>query len=515
MARVVYACRFDVAGAQGASEVLSRYQDWIVQHYRERHRINGFKFDLETVEVVCRLPVAHSLASSIYQDGGERVVCLRWSFPDSSNSGLRWSNEIRVGQFDDRCGVEHLISVESVDYNVAPARIVVGSPRVIREICSKTLAFVGEMQIRAEPYQLRQDRLNDLLSLLTSDLRKLPVVVLSPFARGEPNQIDPVKLALSLAAIAVVVRIEDPELTWDFTDEIGRLLSCFNGAARIYWPGFSKKSDPRHHHLFLGSRIDGLGPNIASQAIEREIFAVAAFRFVPDRRVVNVIRRVEAIERQELLATKKNAGNEFLESYERDLEKLDEAIGRIQELEAENANLKANHSLLFSSWTDNPNELDNVDKNVELSVSSVAEAVQLAAERCKNLEILESAFAAASESPFHRPYDILEALSDLDDIVNAWQRNRSEGRSGGDLLQHLSERGWGKRSSMHISSTSRGKLRTNYEFTYQGVKQLFEPHITIGAGDANSCASIHFIFDQDRLKIVVGHVGKHLPNTNT
>jgi hypothetical protein len=44
---------------------------------------------------------------------------------------------------------------------------------------------------------------------------------------------------------------------------------------------------------------------------------------------------------------------------------------------------------------------------------------------------------------------------------------------------------------------------------------LFEPHITIGSGDANSCASIHFLFDQKREKMIVGHVGKHLPNTKT
>jgi hypothetical protein len=121
--------------------------------------------------------------------------------------------------------------------------------------------------------------------------------------------------------------------------------------------------------------------------------------------------------------------------------------------------------------------------------------------------------SAAKASPFQRPYDIFKALTDLDEIVDAWRRNREEKGSGGDLLQHLRDHGWGKRGSMHISDTTRGNFRSHYEFEYQGKKQLFEPHITVGSGDPNSCASIHFIFDRDRLKMIVGHVGKHLPNT--
>lgn len=51
-----------------------------------------------------------------------------------------------------------------------------------------TSAYIGQMQVRAEPYALEQDGLNDLLVLLTSDLQRLPVVLLSPYARGELNQ---------------------------------------------------------------------------------------------------------------------------------------------------------------------------------------------------------------------------------------------------------------------------------------------------------------------------------------
>lgn len=515
MARLVYACRFDVAANDGIVTVLSAYKDWIVGHYRNRQQLAEFDFDPEVGGAHYAVPEGHSLSSSVYQDGDERAVRIRWSFPDDNDQGLRWVNDVRFGQFGLRCGVEHLIFIESVEYSVSPAKLLFGSPRAVRDICKKTPAYIGEMQVKAEPYSLEQSDLSNLLQLLTSDLRRLPVVLLSPYARGEPNGIDPAKLARNLAGVAVVVQIDDPEVTWDFADEVGRQLSCFNGAARIYWPGFSKTSDPRSHRLFFGAWIEQVGSEVAARTIERAIFAVAAFRYVPDGRIGDLIRRTESAERQKLLIGKKETGDDFLEEYERDLARLDEAKTQIEELEAEVANLKANQQVFFATGSGAPDELDEIAKAEDETFSSVLEAAQAAAERCKNLELLDTAMSAAADSPFQRPYDVFKALTDLHDIVNVWDQNRKEKGNGGDLLQHLRDRGWGKRSSMHISDTTRGKLRNYYEFEYQGKKQLFEPHITIGSGDPNSCASIHFIFDQQRLKMIVGHIGNHLPNTKT
>lgn len=515
MARLVYSCRFDVAAEGGIKDVLATYKDWIVGHYRNRRDLPDFEFNPEVADAPVGLPNGHSLTSYVYADSGDRVVRIRWSFPDDTDTGLMWVNEIHVGEFGERCGVEHLIYIESVEYSVAPARLLFGSPRVVCDIFSKAPAYIGQMQVKAKPYALEKNGLGDLLALLASDLRRLPLVLLSPYAGGESNQIDPEKLARHLAGVAVVVNVDDPELTWDFAEEVGRQLSCFNGAARIYWPGFTKASDPRSHRLFLGSWIDQVGPTIAARTIERAIFAVATFRYVPDHRITDLIRRVEAAERQRVLSEKRKAGDDFLVEYERDLARLDEAERIIEELKAENANLKANQHVFLASSVAGTDELTETGEPEELSFSSVAEAVQAAIKRCKNVELLETVNAAAEASPFQRPYDVFKALTDLDEIVDAWIKNRDDKGSGGDLLKHLRERGWGKRSSMHISDTTRAKFRANYEFEYQGKKQLFEPHITIGAGDPNSCASIHFIFDQERLKMVVGHVGKHLPNTKT
>ena len=347
MARLVYACRFEVPTSEGFDEVVAAYRDWLVGHYRQNRGITDFAFEPTRTDEADDLPGHHSLSSVAYEADGHRVVRLRWWIPDDNDVGLLWSNDIRVGQFGDRCSVEHLIYIESIKYSVAPAKLLFGSPRVVREICARTPPYVGQMRVQAKPYDLQPGSLDLFLKLLSSDSRTLPVVLLSPYARGESNLIDADQLARNLAGMAVVVRIHDPEVTWDFADEVGRQLSCFNGAARIYWPGFSNEADPRGHRLFFGDWIANVGPAIVARTIERAVFAVSAFRFVPDQRITELVRKVETAERQQLLTEKKAAGDNFWGEYERDLAQLDQARERIQELEAENANLRANQQILI------------------------------------------------------------------------------------------------------------------------------------------------------------------------
>lgn len=514
MARLIYACRFEITIESGLNEVVDSYCNWLMHHYRERRGIDGFFFDPNDTNKAENLPDNHNLSSTVYETEIGKVIRILWSFPDNRDSGLHWSNEVRMGQFGDRCSVEHLISIESVIYNLAPARLRFGSPRVIREICSTRSTYIGDMHVRATPYVLCEENLSDFLNLLTSDLRQIPLVLLAPYARGESNAIDTSQLAQNLAGVAIVVQIIDPEITWDFADEVGSLLSCYDGAARIYWPGFSKDSLPHDHRLFLGTWIKQVGDSAARRSIGRTVFSVAVFRFVSDHRIDSVMRAAEAAARQKQLDERKAAGDNFWEDYERDLARLDEAEREIRDLRIENANLKANQKILISDAFI-PNEPEEISKEEKIMVSSVAEAVQEARNRMHNIEFLPTALSSAKKSPFQRPNDIYEALMSLDGIVEDWRKRRENEGSGGDILQHLQSRGLGKRSSMHISNTTRGKYRTHYEFDYQNERRLFEPHITIGSGDHNSCASIHFIFDQEREKMVIAHVGKHLPNTRT
>ena len=514
MARLVYACRFEIEGLD-FDGLHDEYRNWIVRHYTKWRKLPDIDIDWARVAVSSLKPLAeHHLAYALYQNDEQKVGQIEWSYP-AETPGLRWRSEISIGSIAKRNSVEHLVSIVSTDYQISPANLALGSPSVIRKLCSTHAVRVGEMSLRAEPYQVSTSNLEELFSLLESPLRRLPMIFMTSYASQQPNLVNADDLAKRTAGVAVVVRTADDEVTWALSDRLGRSLSCFDGGIRIYWPQFRTTDRPKRHPLFLGTSIDLQGPEAIIRHIERIIFGVACFRFVPDAEMRAVVRAAQEILRVNELEARRGQSGLNWESYALELDaKLSETTRALAELEAENSNLKANQGILFSSGEFGSPEIE-IDESETLKPTTVAQAVSQAVSTCRNLVILPSAQEAATKSPFQRPEEILQALEDLNGVAADWNAQRKAKGSGGDPYNHLLARGWGKRCRMHISDTTRTRYGKDYSFEYQDKKQLFEPHITLGSGDPNSCASIHFILDHDSGRIIIGHVGRHLPNTKT
>ena len=112
MARLVYACKFEIPTQGRLRQVSDAYSAWIVQNYRARQGIPTFEFDPVKTSATASLPEGHNLSSTSYSAAKGDVVRILWSFPDDIDTGLRWQNEIRLGQFEERCSVEHQILIE-------------------------------------------------------------------------------------------------------------------------------------------------------------------------------------------------------------------------------------------------------------------------------------------------------------------------------------------------------------------------------------------------------------------
>ena len=150
----------------------------------------------------------------------------------------------------------------------------------------------------------------------------------------------------------------------------------------------------------------------------------------------------------------------------------------------------------------------------EAPPATVLEAVERAVERCAHLRFAPRAFESAAESPFSRPQLILENLLRLDELAAAYLQ--------GDLGERLADVAFRMRLAWRggISERTRTRHGRDYDFAYEGRTFQLGPHVRIGSGSgAGAIARIYLCLHpgDDELErcVIVGHVGRHLPDSTT
>jgi hypothetical protein len=99
----------------------------------------------------------------------------------------------------------------------------------------------------------RPDEADMLASLIYKPGRRLPIVAVSTDERGGA-QTDLGQLSRRLSGAAHIFALR-PHTSWELSRLIGKRMSTFHGAARIYMPGLSEDDeDPYQHPLWLPPR---------------------------------------------------------------------------------------------------------------------------------------------------------------------------------------------------------------------------------------------------------------------
>jgi hypothetical protein len=200
---------------------------------------------------------------------------------------------------------------------------------------------------------------------------------------------------------------------------------------------------------------------------------------------------------------------------------IDSLTERIIELEArgehlteENERLRRALGQVREAMGDEGEEEGEAEAVEPGGPSTVLEAVEQAAGRVEHLVLLPDAFEAAEDSPFRRPQLVLDALLKLDELARLYAEPGGIGESIGSVARRLGldwvpdTTDWGGTRGRH------------YEVTWKGQKFRLGPHVRLGTGaGAGSTARIYgFFFDGDDehgRTFVVGHVGRHLPDSTT
>ncbi|MBL8880485.1 MAG: hypothetical protein JNG88_15335 [Phycisphaerales bacterium] len=532
--RTVYATQFEIEAPENSAgdywdRVCGSTSGWVELYYGRKQ----IAFDYPTLGGVARPADDHVVEVDLQQpDESTRLCTVDWSHPDDGDSTLRWQVQVTIAQASGRVECAIVIRVSSSSFSIIPARFTLRRPGLVRTLIESLPCKNASVRLQRTARELSVGDLREFVSLsLANPQRALPVVVVSKDVFSEKPAVDPDDLADRLVGLAEVAVTADKWAGFQLTDELGtKSLSCYDGAVRLYWPGFSVYAQPANHPLWLKGQIEWHESNgrPLSDFLMKMLAGIASFRHTDGKTIRaarEAVRRERAKHLEDLRAkvAKGGEGQAELESLINDLwtenDKLkkerDEAFARRDEVERDLQAAKANLETMYQYQSEaEPTKATPQAAPAEAVFSNVLEATRAAADEfCENLLFLDSAFDAAKDSPFQRPERVKEALQAIDEVCREWRTSLESGVSMGTWESAFERRGFDYKNE--ISQTTRTKFGHEYMFMYKGKKRLFEKHITDGAKQAQKCFSIHMYRDEDERRVVIGHVGRHLTNTKT
>ena len=402
---------------------------------------------------------------------------------------------------------------------IAPARIKLGSPRVIRDIARLRSVRLGDHPYSLTPELVGAEHVELLTTELADSTRPYPIVLVSRRVHDDVPLTNSSELAERLAGVARVYELADKWTAFRLTEELGQPLSCFGGAVRLYWPRFNAEADPFMHPLWMPWQFkDADTAERTLGQLCNMVFDAAAFRHVEPI----AISRVRSAAEREAREVARNSGAKSEDELFDDLIEMERKLKAVEATNAEllqdNKTLRENAAALVahSAWKDQAATSQAqaaADAAGPVIATSVEQAVQQAEAKSKNLRFLPSAHSSASASPYKQPERVQEALAALEEVASIWAETVGSGKAGGSVRQLFKARGFDYADD--VSQTSKGKWGSEYTATYNDQELDISPHITLGAKQADSCLSIHWAWFKDEKVAVVAHVGRHKTNTKT
>lgn len=198
-------------------------------------------------------------------------------------------------------------------------------------------------------YSVDPERVDAFVEFIRSPERHLPIILISPLPNSPTDSLlDCGDLARKVRSIAHVIRLRN-------IAAVGRLRSllpihsCYNGAVRLYWPGFSQTDNSDLHPFWL--------PREDADEVEKQLFEQLAresprllgsnsdidyLKWQKDEQYRKSQRHLKrtAFEEAKLRIEAQQDAREFTKLYELIENERDELQARVEYLEQQNADLR-------------------------------------------------------------------------------------------------------------------------------------------------------------------------------
>jgi hypothetical protein len=481
--RDVYACLFHLAVPPGlldstVREAAQTALEWAFSHYEEV----GIPTDAARGRWEGGLDYAEwsTLAAS---ETSDRLWSLVYFQQDKADPSLGWRTTVQLAREGSDLRFTLRLAIEPIQMRVLPAQFSVGRPRIVPALAARFSGEIDGEVVSTTPVPVTSAEIPDLVDLLTSARRRLPVVVVTIDPRLGRPLIDERKMADRLVGIAHVRVITSGAATYELTDRVGKQFSVFGGAVRVYWPGFSLDADPFDHRIWLPDRIEQFEASARPlvERMTRLISSVAVLRVPVDplgRRLRAMADATAARELEDLRERLAAAPDEFTDELWTDYQRLFDAEralrDQVETLEAELVAMQQNFATLAREY--GVGGLADVIEPDEIEeVGSPREAVDaVALEYPDELVFLPEALEAADASTYPNVPKLAAALRTIGEVARRW---RADSLPAG-FANAFREAGLDY--APDVSELTVGRTASEYRRSYDGRDITLGPHIKLG-----------------------------------
>jgi hypothetical protein len=438
-----------------------------------------------------------------------------WAFrlhrPDRNVPGRAWTTEVVLGHVPGqaaRFSTRLLVATDEPELAIAPA-----VPGFLRQVAQKCGLAAGSQRLCTEPEHFRSREDGEaLIDHLTDPGRVLPTIVLTCFEGDGAPPLDAAVLNGQLIGLAHVA-VAHPDACWTLTERLGKRLSVFGGAARIYLPRFDEASDPYAHRLVLAGALavhDGVektslwlrqtaaGASLHRSRLGRDVLAFA------DLRAASLEARQAEL---------REAGNES--------EQLAAALAQVQALQAQFASILAENNYY----------LDEYERERERAEAAEAQS-QAAAWRIQQLSAKLREAGVDSDASLELP-EAWDGFTEWCEQQFAGRLVLAPGARRGVRKPVFTEPRTAARALHWLATAARDRFtggggtlanipifegiqnapcgEDSFDFDWAGRRFTADWHVKNGGNtrDPSRCLRIYYCFDQQTQQIIVAEMPAH------
>lgn len=397
-------------------------------------------------------------------------------------------------------------------------------PRIVKAILSELAAEADGVELRESVTDVEDRDVEAFAELIYRPDRRLPVLLVSTDERGGA-QVDLKHLANRLSGVAHL-RAMKPGPTYDLTRTVGKQMSAYHGAVRLYMPGLEQgNEDPFQHPLWLPP-TSGRNPSLVNRLCERilplgfldedgdaRFWRVGLLRQATSRMLAqnSTGSREEQLEaelqalKDELVTSKETASSAE--------ELMLEANVKLNAVEAENARLE-DESRTLRYRIEQGRPIPNLESTTSIGVDDVraiydqtptleASLRIVSALFPERIVVLPSAFSAARDSAgfVHKSkaFDLLWKLST--DYWTALSSGQGDGTAKACFGNSY--------AATEATLSDAGRRRRTFSYNDADCEML--KHLKIGVKDSRfETLRVHFEWIAEEGRVVVGYCGGHL-----